>query len=233
MTTILEIQKLDAEKRKIQASVNNSKESKLLQQFTNVMKEGKTFVTNIAKAAGEMIAEYNTIKNQFDNLSAKAEITAKQKAEQSNLESLNDLVKSSNSLASDFAIMEQRMKDLTDKSTKLLNDYNTAMNQLKNTRQKVDTLKEMIAKMQEGIAGNLTELDNKIKALEPNVDAEVYKIYRKMTSDNIFPVFVKLNGNKCGGCQMELPLSFVERLKAKGRLACEECQRIILYSDKK
>ena len=68
MTTILEIQKLDAQKRKARASVNNSKENKLLIQFTNVMKEGKTFVTNIAKAAGEMIAEYNTIKNQFDNL---------------------------------------------------------------------------------------------------------------------------------------------------------------------
>lgn len=233
MTSILEIQKLDGQKRKAQSSINNSKESKLLQQFTNVMKEGRSFVANIANASTEMINEYNEINRKYEILKGKAEITQKQKVANSDLESLSKLVDSSNSLASECAMMEQRMRELMDKSTKLLNDYNTAMNQLKTTKQKVDTLKDMIAKMQEGIQPELKVLDEKIASLVPNVDPEIYAVYKKMRDDNIFPVYVRLNGNRCGGCQMELPLSFIEKLKLKGSLPCEECHRIILFSEDK
>ena len=61
MTSILDIQRLDGEKRKAQAGIDNSQENKLLQKFTNVMKEGRTFVNNISNASGEMIAEYNEL----------------------------------------------------------------------------------------------------------------------------------------------------------------------------
>ena len=146
MTTILEIQKLDALKRKAKSAVNNSKENKLLVQFTNVMKEGRNFVNAIAKASSELVAEYNELNRKYENYKAKAEITAKQKVEGSSLENIATFIDSTNSLASECAIIEQKLRDVKDKSTKLLNDYNVAMNQLKNTKQKVDALKEMVTK---------------------------------------------------------------------------------------
>ena len=233
MNTILEIQKLDALKRKNISNLKNSKESKLLDQFTKVMKEGKNFVSNVANTASEMIAEYNEIAKKYEMYFSKAQITEKQSIEKSDLESLSNMVDSTNSLASDCAFMEQRMRELTDKSTKLLNDYNLAMNQLKDTKKKVDALKEMIAKMQDNLKPELEEIDKKIASLEPKADKEAYELYKKMRNDNIFPVYVHLNGNRCGGCQMELPLSFIEKLKLKGRLPCEECRRIIIFEDKK
>ena len=231
MNTVLEIQKLDAQKRKLKSNLNNSKESKLLEQFTKVMKEGRQFVANVSSAASEMVKEYNEISKKYQAFLGKAEITEKQSIEKSSVESLNVLIDSSSSLASDCAFMEQRMRELTDKSTKLLNDYTLAMNQLKETKKKVDALKEMIAKMQDGLTPQLAEIDKQIQTLEAKANKEAYEIYKKMLNDNIFPVYVHLNGNRCGGCQMELPLSFVERLRIKGQLPCEECRRIIL--DKK
>ena len=232
MNTILEIQKLDAQKRKCVAGINNSKESKLLDQFTKVMKEGRNFVSNVASTASEMIAEYNEIAKKYEMNFGKAQITEKQSIEKSDLESLSSMVDATSSLASDCAFMEQRMRELTDKSSKLLNDYNIAMNQLKDTKKKVDALKEMIAKMQENLQPQLAEIDKKITALEPKADKEAYELYKKMLNDNIFPVYVRLNGNRCGGCQMELPLSFIDKLKLKGKLPCEECRRIIIFEEK-
>lgn len=233
MNTILEIQKLDALKRKSIANLNNSKESKLLNQFTKVMKEGKAFVSNVADTASEMVAEYNQIAKKYEMYFSKAQITEKQSIEKSDLESLSSMVDSTNSLASECAFMEQRMRELTDKSTKLLNDYNVAMNQLKDTKKKVDALKEMIAKMEENLKPELAEIDRRIASLESKADKESYELYKKMRNDNIFPVFVRLNGNRCGGCQMELPLSFIEKLKLKGKLPCEECRRIIIFDENK
>lgn len=233
MNTILEIQKLDALKRKSISDLNNSKESKLLDKFTRVMKEGKNFVASVSNTASEMITEYNEIAKKYEMYFSKAQITEKQNIEKSDLDGLTSMMESTNSLASECAFMEQRMRELTDKSTKLLNDYNLAMNQLKDTKKKVDTLKEMIAKMQENLKPQLDEIDKKIASLESKADKDAYELYKKMRNDNIFPVYVKLNGNRCGGCQMELPLSFVEKLRLKGQLPCEECRRIIIFDEKK
>lgn len=232
MTSILDIQKLDGERRKAQASIENSQENKLLQKFTNVMKEGRTFVNNISNASGEMIAEYNELNSRYENLVAKIELASKIKLEKSDLEHVTEMVNNSNSLASECAIIEQRMRELTDKSAKLLSDYNVAMNQLKSTKQKVDALKDMIAKMQAQLKPNLDAIDKKIAELEPTIDKDILAKYKKMRADNVFPVFVRLNGDRCGGCQMSLPLGFIEKLKEKGTLACEECHRIIIYEDK-
>lgn len=232
MTSILDIQKLDGEKRKAQASIENSQENKLLQKFTNVMREGRTFVNNISNASGEMIAEYNELNTRYENLLAKIELINKVKLEKSDLDHVTEMVNNSNSLASECAIIEQRMRELTDKSAKLLSDYNVAMNQLKSTKQKVDALKDMIAKMQAQLKPNLDAIDKKIEELEPTIDKEILAKYKKMRADNVFPVFVRLNGDRCGGCQMSLPLGFIEKLKVKGTLACEECHRIIIYEDK-
>lgn len=228
MNAVLEIQKLEGTKRKLQANLNNSKEAKLLAEFTKVMKEGKQFVENVSEVASEMVKEYNEIEKKYNNYLAKAEITEKQSIEKSNLESLDMLVDSTSSLASDCSFMEQRMRELTEKSTKLLNDYTVAMNQLKDTKQKVNTLKQITLKMEENLKPQLEEIDNQILDLEKKASKEDLEVYKKMLNDNIFPVFVSLNGNRCGGCQMELPLSLVEKLKLKGRLHCEECRRIIL-----
>ena len=165
MTTILEIQKLDAQKRKVKSSIENSKENKLLQQFTSVMKEGRTFINNISNASSEMIAEYNELNKRYEILAGKVEIASKQTIEKSSPENLAGIISTSNTLASECAIIEQRMRELTEKSAKLLNDYNVAMNQLKNTKQKVDALKDMIAKMQEEINPQISDIDKKIKTL--------------------------------------------------------------------
>ena len=70
MTSILEIQKLDAQKRKAQAGIENSKENNLLKKFTNVMKEGRTFVNNISNASTEMIAEYIALEKKVNEISS-------------------------------------------------------------------------------------------------------------------------------------------------------------------
>lgn len=233
MNNILEIQKLHLQRDKLVASVNSSKENKLLEKFTNIMKEGRNFVNKISSSASEMIAEYNRLKEQYDSLRNKAEdITSKQKVEQSSVEDITSFIDSTSTLASDLAVMEQKIKEVSEKSTSLLNDYNLTMGQLKNTKQKVDALRQMVAKQEEDIQPQLKEIDEKVKELEKDADKESYELYKKMRKDNIFPVFVKLVGNRCGHCRMELPLSFVERLKEKGKLQCEECHSFIMFDEK-
>ena len=231
MKNILKIQELDRQIKKIKSGVDNSRENKLLAEFTKVMKEGRTFVNNIADVSDEIIKEFNEVNKKFEMLTAKSEITAKQKPEMAGIANIGNLVDDANYLTSELAQLEQRMRELTDKGARLLNDYNTAMNKLKDTKAKCDALKDMIAKKTETATPEIAKIEAQIKELESSADSILYEKYKSMRKDNIFPVFVHLRDNRCGGCQMEQSLNFVQKLKQKGMLPCEECRRMILSDD--
>lgn len=231
MKNILKIQEIDRQIIKLKAGVQNSKENKLLEEFTKVMKEGRNFVNNIADVSNEIMKEFSEINKKYELLSAKAEITSKLKPDMAGISNIGGLVEDANYLTSELALLEQRLKELTEKSARLLNDYNTAMNKLKDTKSKCDALKEMLAKKKENLTPQITSLQNEIKVLEKDVTPELYEKYKSMRKDNIFPIFVHLNGNRCGGCQMEQSLNFIQKLKQKGMLPCEECHRIILSDE--
>ena len=231
MKNILKIQELERQIKKIKSGVDNSRESKLLAEFTKVMKEGRTFVNNIADVSNEIIKEFNEINKKYEMLTAKSEITAKQKPETTGIGNIGNLIDDANYLTSELAMLEQRMRDLTDKGARLLNDYNTAMNKLKDTKSKCDALKDMIAKKNETALPEINAIQEQIKQVEAGADATLYEKYKSMRKDNIFPVFVHLRANRCGGCQMEQSLNFVEKLKQKGMVPCEECRRIILADE--
>ena len=90
--------------------------------------------------------------------------------------------------------------------------------------------KQAEAKKQE-VAPKIAEIEKKIKELEPKVqDKEKYEKYNQMKEKGIFPVYVSLEENFCGGCKVELPLNFVEKLKEKTMLPCEHCGRIIMLN---
>ena len=38
-----------------------------------------------------------------------------------------------------------------------------------------------------------------IAVLAKDADPEMYEIYKKLRQDNVYPVFVRLENNRCGG----------------------------------
>lgn len=231
MKNILKIQELDRQISKLKSSIKNSRENKLLVEFTNVLKEGREFVNNIADASNEIIKEFNEINKKYEMLIAKSEITSKQKPEKVGINNIGNLIEDANYLTGELASLEQRMRELADRSSRLINDYNTAMNKLKDTKSKCDALKDMIAKKDKTVMPEISSIEEQIKQLEPKADKALYEKYKSIKKDNIFPVFVHLKANRCGGCQMEQSLNFIQKLKQSGMLACEECRRVILADE--
>ena len=81
-----------------------------------------------------------------------------------------------------------------------------------------------------------TELEPKINALksdlakiQKDVDSKLLQKYNQKRENKIFPVFVSLADNKCGGCRMEISASKLGTMKKNdfGVIECENCGRII------
>lgn len=67
--------------------------------------------------------------------------------------------------------------------------------------------------------------------LKKAIDPQLFDVYKRI-SEQTHPVFVPLqNGNRCGGCRMEMPTAQVNsKIGEKGYMTCEHCGRVI-YKD--
>lgn len=231
MKNIFKIQEIDGEILKLKRGVNNSVESKQLNMLSDIMREGKYFIKQTENSAEQLLAEFNNIKKDYEKQFGNSEIVMKQKIENATSDNIHDLIIDTNSLAGNFAEMEQMAKNLNDRIQRLLNDYKSAMTKLKMTKEKYTILKEKVAKLEQNVHPQIEKLKEQIAVLAKDADPEMYEIYKKFRQDNVYPVFVKLENNRCGGCKMELSLNFIEKLKGKKMLHCEECRRIIINDD--
>lgn len=76
------------------------------------------------------------------------------------------------------------------------------------------------------------ELKKRQAELKKAIDPHIFDVYTKV-SQQVHPVFVPLqNGNRCGGCRMEMPTAQVNaKIAEKGYLICEHCGRIVFKAD--
>ena len=70
-------------------------------------------------------------------------------------------------------------------------------------------------------------LINQDPEIAKSIDNNVIETYQKKRNENIFPVLVPLNGNCCGGCHIELPMTNLIKLNEEGIVTCEHCRRIV------
>lgn len=231
MKSILKIQDLE---RKLTTLKLKPTLSKANAYYEQIRKNRKTIVENLNKIelnAGSIAKQYDQINSRYEQLNAKSEIVNKQKPDKASIATIGNIVEDANYLTSELAKLEQKMRELNDATSRLLGDYNKAMQELREMTIKQNQLKQQIDADQATILPQLEQIEAEIKKLEEKADKELYNKYKTLKKDVKLPIFVRLINGRCGACQMEQSLNFVQKLKQNGMLPCEECRRIILADD--
>lgn len=228
MKTIFEIQKLDGQILQLKKQIKDSPANKRTKELIDFMHEGKAFIAKTNKYASTLINELNALQSRYTNALSKADIMRAQHADAVAEEQLNSTVNEASGLSAEIAKLESRVKSLSDNINHLIQDYNNAMNKLRVAKEQIAKSKSEATIVANKLTPQIQELEDKKKSLQASANKEMLDIYNKMRQDNLYPVFVHSTDNRCGGCHMELSLNFIDRLKSKRMLQCEECHRYIL-----
>ena len=204
MKTILEIQKLDRQIKMLEREVAKCPASVDFQNYKKFMAEGRTRLEQLEKQANGIIKSYNTASTKFARLQGDSAIVRKENTENISLENVSNLIGEANSLVGELSEESRQMEELVRKAEEVV--------------RKSQELSPKIAAIQKQIA----ELESKVK------DKDLYEKYKTMKANGIFPVYVPLENDFCGGCKVELSLNFIEKLKNQKMLTCEHCGRIIM-----
>ncbi len=230
MKTILEIQRLDRQIRALLREVDRCPASIDFKNYKRLLQEGKARFEQLEAQANEIIKNYNIVSNKYSKYKGNSEIIRKRNVENINLDNISSLITDANSLVGDLSEEHRRVEDLVRKSEEIVRKSADLSNKLTEAKSRSGAIKAKIEAKKQEVAPKITELEKKIRELEPKVeDKEKYEKYKEMKANGIFPVYVPLEENFCGGCKVELPLNFIEKLKTKKMLPCEHCGRIIMF----
>ena len=125
--------------------------------------------------------------------------------------------------------LEKEIAKLHNDIQQISHEYEEIIKRSKVGREKFDVYKAKYTKLKNELEPQIAENKDKLVKLQKEIDAKLYQRYVQKRESRIFPVFVPLTDNKCGGCRMEISASKLGSMKNNefGVIECENCARII------
>lgn len=224
---LLDYQKKDSEIIKLEHLLDESKNRKMLNDMIEKVKDSQNKSLALEKLAEELNLEFEALQANFEENSKKFDEISKKEFDKLSEEEAESIEKLTQSLMANFAVLDKKFVALAEKISKTLTQFDAAKKSYSVARENHKKYKEMYDEEMQKIQPRIDVLRAELNQLEKDISKEVVAKYKQHRQDNLFPIFVPLNNNACGGCQMELSIAFVDRLKEKGYLECENCRRLI------
>lgn len=165
---------------------------------------------------GEIFEEYN---KQLPDIEDQDELNYLNKKLDGQLEQLAALEKDIKQILKDGEDMDKAFERLSKvQMPRLVSEYNKC---------NADFEKATLA-----VKPRVLELRKKQAELKNAIEPNLFDRYKKL-AETVHPVFVPLeDGNRCGGCRMDMPSAVVAaQMAEKGLMRCEHCGRIIYKKD--
>lgn len=233
MASILEFQKLDAELIKLQKEISNNQDKKNVQNMKSYVLECGQKTASLDREAKTLAQELEKLKEVQAKGIALVEKYKNVKIEGLNETELNELQVKMKQTLKHLTELDNRLKAQSEKIKNVLHEYDNNKKSANIARQKHAESKQAFDEYYKQKQPKLEELKQKMIEMQGKLDSFELSKYKSIRQDNIFPVYVPLiNGNRCGGCRMELPSNSVEKINKLGKLECEQCRRIIYIPQK-
>ena len=225
---ILEYQKIEGAIIKLETELSKSGDR---EKAAAIQQELKAFHSRIlvleenAKKANDAyskaIKKYQEYNEKLAELEKQIETASDENYELFE-KAYKDFMNISNALEKEIAKLHNDIQQIS-------HEYEEIIKRSKVGREKFDVYKAKYTKLKNEIEPQIAENKEKLSKLQKEIDAKLYQRYAQKRESRIFPIFVPLTDNKCGGCRMEISASKLGAMKGNefGVIECENCARII------
>lgn len=224
---LLKYQTRDFEVYKLERQLKECESKKLLNKAIQIAKVSQQKSIQLEKQAGDLTNEFNNLKKLLEQNIAKLSVMSKTNYEDLTALDLENFQTALSDMASNISILENKFSYLAKSINIVLTDFEREKKAYHAAREEFAKNKEAFEKEEALVNPKIEELKKELAGLEKGLDKDIIAKYKAKRQDNKFPIFVPLMNIACGGCQMELSLSTIERFKEIPVIECEHCRRYI------
>lgn len=232
MEALLKYQEADLQYDKLEANLKNTPASK---RFAKV----RQFLEDQKRVLQRMMAAVESRKKTIDATAERFDLYEKRykdgiaKFENANKEDPNELAKFSHYFEQLTARIAQERREFA----QLVHTLEKEEAQLADMRVKIvkarkeyDELKVTVEQERAEAQESLMAAKAAAEELAKNVDPKLLEAYRQVRRNHAVAV-VEVVGNKCSGCNMELPAVVDRKLREQELVECDNCGRILYLAN--
>ena len=231
---MLEYQKIDDELNRIERDLRKSEAYQNLRKYKALRQEYEDTLNKLDSKASDLKNKLTQAKQAVAKINAVIEELTN---EMTHVESSDELKYMSKKLDEQLKLLAQvegEIRDVLREGEEIAKKFDEINGKLVTIAKAYKTASEEFEAQKESIKPRVKELREKLDALKPQLDKKLFEMYERISAGKVFPVFVPLSdGNRCGGCRMDMPLGVVESEMQKhgGIMRCEHCGRIMYKAD--
>lgn len=225
---ILEYQAVETELISLESEISKSKDRERAAEIQQSLKNQHSkllALENSAKIVGE---QYKKATEKYEEYLKKLE-KLEEEVKNAEPEKAELYAKMYKDFASVSASLERDIQNIYASVQQISKDYEDIIRKSKTDREKFDKYKASYSKLKAEKEPKIAEVKEKLEAIAKQIDPKLMSTYKQKREGRIFPVFVALAANKCGGCRMEISASKLGQMKTNnlGVIECENCGRLI------
>lgn len=224
---IVEYQKLDTELFKIEKATRENQARKTANEMQKRAQDAQKRSIDLEEKAKVLVEQIETIKKQFEAQNKMLNQVLSKDVEGMDETEVEKHIELKDKLAQNSNFLDKNLTRLAETVKAVIDEYQKASKIYQDARVKYNESKASYDKYLAEIQPQKKDIESKLASAEKGISKETIEKYKRLRQDNIFPVFVPLRNNSCGGCNMELPIAQIGKLKENGYLQCEHCHRII------
>ncbi len=224
---MLEYQKVEAEVVKLEKQLEQNPDKIQAQKMISAFKSSQQQAENLEKEAARAVEEFNKVKAIYETNEKLAQKLSSIDVDKLEDEKVDKLNKDLEDVLNNLNIVERKLMALNKNVEEILKNFEQAKKNASIAKANYTKAKTAFESVSASQNENIAKLKSILAKLAKTVDGDILKKYQALRQDKVFPVFVPLSSNLCGGCRMNLSVVDINKMKDQGYVVCENCHRII------
>lgn len=224
---LLNYQTADAKLKKIEKTLAESEDRKKAVSAKKYLEGVEENVNKLDDRAGELIATYEQATSEQIKLKEQQAVIEESLNNAEDEKEIAYLIKKVEELIGKIKALGAKANKVLAEIQNVLKEYSSIKNTTKVAQTQYKESLEKYNQLKESVKDEKEEVEKELEALKGQVDPELMDRYLKKRASKIYPVVFKVRGNVCGACNMELPMSEMNKLKNGAVIDCDQCGRLL------
>ncbi|MEG0256770.1 MAG: C4-type zinc ribbon domain-containing protein [Christensenella sp.] len=238
LKALWDYQTAESELEAYERSLTDTDTRKRLVQRQQIYKINQQKLIQLEQEAVLLQNKMNEVSNQLDvlqkqMLEKKDEISevASYDLEDMELDGVREMSKECEAIKGSIEMGKRKVVDVMHRLEKSEGEIKETLVKMSNAKKQFDTLKEQHSKEMSAGMGDLEKLRANVAKVAKGIDEGLMARYKAIKQHRPNPM-AKLVGDRCEGCNMQLPSGVLQNLKIEGNIVeCENCGRILYVTE--
>lgn len=224
---LLKYQEVDEKLRKIEVELSSSEERKKAKSAKKYLDGVEETVVKLDNRSAELNASFNAITDELEKMKEQEEEFVKAMENIADQGSASYLLKKTDEILGRIKVLSQELNRISADIQNVMKEYASVRNNTKGAQAQLTEYGEKYKQLKASKKEEMDGIEKELSKLKKEVDPALMEKYEKKRAEKIFPIVYEIRDNVCGACNMELPMSVLNKLNNGEVVECDFCRRMI------